>query len=312
MTKVYPMGQMIQETRKRRNLTQTQLCQGLCSISTLSRIEDGVQTPNAMLLDTLMQELGMFASAYNLLVSDKEFERLRIATLIRASVARHNYDISDLLEKFKNCTDVKMDKLEKQFFLLFKSIEMSENHHAPAEEVLILLTEALRLTLRHFDLKDNIENKMLSIEELMILNNIALEEYRISGFQERAIKRMYFLKEYFETKIIDPSEKARQYPAILVNLANWEEDRKNFQTELSLAEEGIAVCRKFGKLACRDALILCKGVALGYLGRHDEAKKSLRQALAIKAAKGVNVEVYRKNIQATLGYDFSDFLAEIM
>ena len=61
-----------------------------------------------------------------------------------------------------------------------------------------------------------------------------------------------------------------------------------------------------------DGLILCKGAALGYLGRHDEAKKFLRQSLAIKAAKGADVELYRKNIQAALGYDFSDFLAEIM
>ena len=71
-------------------MTQSQLSQGLCSSSSLSRIEDGLQVPGAMMLETIMQEVGMFASAYNLLVSDKEFERLRIATLIRASVARHN------------------------------------------------------------------------------------------------------------------------------------------------------------------------------------------------------------------------------
>ena len=312
MTKVYPMGQMIQETRKRRNLTQTQLCQGLCSISTLSRIEDGVQTPNAMLLDTLMQELGMFASAYNLCVSDKEFERMRVAALIRASVARNNYEISDLLEKFKTCTDVKMNRLERQFYMLFKGIEQSECRNAPAEDVLTLFTKALRLTLQNFDLNGKVENKMLSIEELMLLNNIALEEYRMAEYQERAVKRMYFLRDYFATKVIDPGEKARQYPVILTNLANWEEDRKNYRKELLLAEEGISVCREFGNLSCLDGLVLCKGVALGYLGLHDEAKKLLRQSLAMKAARGDDVERCRKNIMEALGYDFSDFLAQII
>ena len=79
-----------------------------------------------------------------------------------------------------------------------------------------------------------------------------------------------------------------------------------------LAEEGISVCREFGNLSCLDGLVLCKGVALGYLGRHEEAKKLLRQSLAMKAARGDDVERCRKNIMEALGYDFSDFLAQII
>lgn len=308
MAKTYPMGRLIHEARKRRNMTQTQLSQGLCSTSSLSRIEEGVQAPTAMMFDALMQELGMFASAYNLCVSDKEFERLSVAALIRASVSRHNYDISDLLERFRTCTDAKMSKLEEQFYLLFKGIEMSECEQVPAKDVLTLFTKALSLTLRHFDLNGEVKNKMLSIEELMLLNNIALEEYKLPEYQERAIKRMYFLRDYFATKIIDPSEKAKQYPAILINLANWEEDRKNFNKEFELADEGIKICREFGNLSCLDELVLCKGVALGYLEQHEEAKKFLRQSLAIKVAKGADIEPYMKGIQEALGYDLYDYL----
>lgn len=41
----YRIGEIIREQRNRRNISQEELCFGICSVTTLSRIENGNQKP---------------------------------------------------------------------------------------------------------------------------------------------------------------------------------------------------------------------------------------------------------------------------
>ena len=49
---------LIEKIRKEENIKQADLCQGLCSISTLSRIERGKKQADKMLLEALVERLG--------------------------------------------------------------------------------------------------------------------------------------------------------------------------------------------------------------------------------------------------------------
>lgn len=44
---VYTMGSIMKEARIRNRLSQEELCYGICSVSTLSKIEKGYQMPAA-------------------------------------------------------------------------------------------------------------------------------------------------------------------------------------------------------------------------------------------------------------------------
>ncbi len=309
---LYSIGKLIKEIRKRRHFSQTQLGGGMYDAAAISRIEAGKRVPNFSILRKILQGLGLNVMALNFFISEAEFKREQVAIEIRTSVAERNYDITDLLYKYEHCTKENMSSVERQFFLLFTGIKKVELEKASPETVLPLYEKALKLTLSDFSLSGVVTSTMLSLEEILLLNNIALEEWKIPSMQERALNRLYFLKDYFEHNAIDPIEKVRQYPIILANLANFEEDRQKFQKELDLAEQGISFCCKYGNTNGLCSLILNKGIALGYLKRHEEAKKYLRQALAMKVARGVDVSLYQKNIKNVLGYDFSDFLSQIM
>ncbi len=309
---LYSIGKIIKEVRKRRHFSQTQLGGGMYDAAAISRIEAGKRVPNFSILRKILQGLGLNVMALNFFISEAEFKREQVAIEIRTSVAERNYDITDLLYKYEHCTKENMSSVERQFFLLFTGIKKVELEKASPETVLPLYEKALKLTLSDFSLSGVVTSTMFSLEELLLLNNIALEEWKIPSMQERALNRLYFLKDYFEHNAIDPIEKVRQYPIILANLANFEEDRQKFQKELDLAEQGISFCCKYGNTNGLCSLILNKGIALGYLGQHKEAKKCLKMALAMKVARGVDVSLYQKNIQNALGYDFSDFLSQII
>ncbi len=53
-----PFGKLVREIRNRKNISQEELCDGICSVSNLSRIENGLQIPNTITAELIVQRLG--------------------------------------------------------------------------------------------------------------------------------------------------------------------------------------------------------------------------------------------------------------
>lgn len=68
----YVIGDFIRETRIRKGYTQEEVSYGICTPASLSRIENGMQTPGRYILDKLMERLGMENSVFNVFVSKEE------------------------------------------------------------------------------------------------------------------------------------------------------------------------------------------------------------------------------------------------
>lgn len=73
MKEVY-IGSIIRKRRQELGLTQEQLCRGICETVTLSRIENGKQTPSRSKLNALLQRLGMPGERYYALLSEQEMK----------------------------------------------------------------------------------------------------------------------------------------------------------------------------------------------------------------------------------------------
>ena len=178
---LYSVGKVIKEARKRlRSLegdkySQENVAEGICSVATLSKIENCVQNPSKKVMEALLQRLGLPVGIYNISATDDEIKRAEIEWKINACVAKRNLHIEELLEEYRSCCASEMGVLEKQFYLYFKAIYMAWGRKAPAEEAIPLFAEALRLTVKDFTLESESYRRFYTIEELMILNNIALE-----------------------------------------------------------------------------------------------------------------------------------------
>ena len=55
----YIVGGIIKEFRLRFNISQEELCDGLCAVSTLSRIESGKQITGRKLIEALFSRMGL-------------------------------------------------------------------------------------------------------------------------------------------------------------------------------------------------------------------------------------------------------------
>jgi transcriptional regulator with XRE-family HTH domain len=162
---ILTIGSLIHELRLEQKLSQQMLCQGLCSKSKLSKIENGTLQPEIILAQTLLQRLGISDQVFTFYGDSHETALqeylLRIIKTRRTQIPlRLDYlNQMDLL-----CTS--NDSLYQQFILFEQALCQTD-----ATAKIIYLQKALALTMPDFDFK-YLPSYRLSWMELSILNHI--------------------------------------------------------------------------------------------------------------------------------------------
>ena len=193
-TDAYTLGKLIQELRLEQHVSQQVLCQGLCSKSKLSKIENGTLQPNIALAEALLQRLGVSERIFTFWGNEKEaklyelkFKLIHHQIMKKDKIQEYLHEMAQLLDK--------TDTLYYQNYLSFKALQSSSS-----QERISILTKTLHLTLPNFDIHQ-IHNYRLSWEELSLLNNIA-HEYRCTG--ESYLSTLHFLQILSYVKMINP------------------------------------------------------------------------------------------------------------
>ena len=115
------IGTFIKQRRKELKLTQEQVCSGICDSVTLSRIENGKQTPSKSVISALLQRLGMPEARYYVLESKNELEIEALKKDIIACGVTRNVSLGfEKLSQLENLT-VSDDHLTRQFILRSKA-----------------------------------------------------------------------------------------------------------------------------------------------------------------------------------------------
>lgn len=94
------LGEYIKQRRLDLGLTQEQLCDGICEPMTLSRLENGKQTPSRNRINALLQRLGLPDDRYFALLSKNELEMEALQKEIVACNANHR--VEEGFETLKN------------------------------------------------------------------------------------------------------------------------------------------------------------------------------------------------------------------
>lgn len=169
----YTLGQMISDLRWEQKIPQSLLCQGLCSKSKLSKIENGSLQPDIMLAEALLQRLGMPDRIFTFWGNEKDAKFHDIShiaihkhTLPKEKIGEYLNEMETLFEK--------KEILYYQEYLFLKAVKQEKADNRTAG-----LIQALQLTLPDFDISQ-ICSYRLTWCELTILNNLA-KEYRLTN-----------------------------------------------------------------------------------------------------------------------------------
>ena len=165
-SKVFTIGKLIQTLRKEQKLSAEVLCSGLCSKSKLSKIENDQQEAPILLLEALLQRLGISERPFVFFGDEKEHEFNELKHKAIHSQQLRPTELLEYIEQMEHL-NIDNDPLKTQFILLRKAFFCET-----PELSLSMLFDALHCTLPQFNIS-RIHEYRLSWAELSILNNIA-------------------------------------------------------------------------------------------------------------------------------------------
>ena len=156
------LGEVIRQRRLELGLTQEELCEGICEPMTISRFENGRQTPSRNRIKALLQRLGLPDDRFFGLLSTKEVQISNLENEIischvrfeRAAPNEKNKIREDTFAKHKQLESLidKDDTLSRQLILRSKYLLGTENGPYSLDAGLSMLLDAMHLTSPKFDL----------------------------------------------------------------------------------------------------------------------------------------------------------------
>jgi transcriptional regulator with XRE-family HTH domain len=275
MTNVF-LGEYIKQRRLDLNLTQEQLCEGICEPITLSRLENGKQTPGRSRINAILQRLGLPDDRYFALSSKNELEieflKKEILALNVLKNAAECHEKLDQLEKLCEETDF----VTKQFVLRNRVLwGRREGIYSP-EKQMELLMQAIRLTVPRFDL-NHIEDFLYAVDEIKIINQMALV-YSGTGQNKKAVDIYYQLLRYIQRHESETAAMNGPYVMILFNYARVLDLSGRYDDSVEYALKGREACLKYGHYQYLPACLEIEAESRYFLGQLEESESLYYQA----------------------------------
>lgn len=238
------LGDYIKQKRLDLGLTQEQLCDGICEPMTLSRLENGKQTPSRNRINALLQRMGLPDDRYFALLSKNELEMEALQKeIVACNVTEQVAEGFEKLAQFEALA-APDDQIAQQFILSSKVLlGRLDGRYMPREQIDMLM-QAIRLTVPRFDL-ENIESSLYTKDEITIINQIGLA-YSDDGQNKKAAEIYYQLLRYVRKHFKETITLIGALPLVLYNYARVLDLCGRYEEGAELAQECRKACIQYG------------------------------------------------------------------
>lgn len=288
-------------------LTQEELCEGICEAPTMSRIENGVQTPNRSKLNALLQRLGLPSEKFYALMSENEFEIEQLKKEIIDCNTRRLYQLGlEKIDKLLNLCEEE-DHITQQFILRSRVLlgKMCNGTVVPytVDEQLSMLLEAIQKTIPDFDM-DEIASHWYSLDEMKIINQIGTV-YGDNNELRKAIDIYYQLMKYCQKRLFINADNVSILILIAYNYSRLLCRKKQYSDAYEIAEWGMTQVVKWGRASYAGGLLYVLGESKYRMGEIEVSKDYYIKsyyAFAIMESS-TNAQIIKENIQEYYALD---------
>lgn len=280
------LGEVIRQRRQELGLTQEQLCEGICEPMTISRFENGKQTPSRNRIKALLQRLGLPDDRFYGLLSSKELQIRSIEKEITSCHVRFERSDAGERDKIREETFAKHreleaamdpdDTLSKQLILRSRHLLGTEQGSYPFEEGLQMLLDAMHLTSPGFDL-EHIGRGLYTENEIKLINNIA-QCYIRAERHEEAIAILHQLLSYLQTHLHKIPPNRTHIPLVAFNYARELEIIHRYNEATDIAEYARKICVDYGHYEFLPDIIAILAECCYHQGRLEESAELYKQS----------------------------------
>ncbi len=303
------IGETVRKLRVQLAITQEDLCDGICAVPTLSRIENGQRLPSKAVFDSLMQRMGRTGDMYDALISDHDLAIHEVRYALRKAILAHDMARAPgLLEEYNRLIENDREKLYRRTSLYSGAI-IGRLGGMPMEIVLATLEDAIRISLPKYGTK-KVSEFYLDSDEIVILNNIGIVYWELHR-REEALGLFAELEEYVSCRHVDPHEMERFYPLILTNYSKCLGQSERYLDCIRICDKGIAYCKHIDCTRLMSRFYYDRGLSLLYRAKPEEREEARNNIIyAYLLAMSIENEGMMKHIANSAKVNFDLDLAE--
>lgn len=310
------LGEAIKKRRLELGLTQEQLCEGICEPITISRLENGKQTPSRNRINAILERLDMPADRYYALLSKNELDIDALQKEIVSYNLRFEKATADEQAQIRKLALIAHQKLEtiidnddtlsRQFILRSRVIIGTENGDCNLKEKMDMLMEAIRMTSPHFEL-DDISRGLYTTDEIKIINQIAYV-YSMAGEHVESLAICNQLYKYIRKHFRNIPLTRAHLNMVILNYARELVAVNQYQKAIDIAEEGHQVCLDYGHYLSLPGLLTLQAECHHYLGDDDKSRDLYYQAYYLMKVIGntANLQIIKRRAKKELNLEFGD------
>lgn len=302
----YRAGDVIRLTRNAVGITQEQLSEGICSVETLSRIENGKHKVKQSTYAQLMEKMERDPRRSYAVCTGKDMELLEERIWVEDALAKHDYEKADrYLHRLKR--KIAEDKISRQYIERIEGVIDYRLKRITAQGYVQKMKEVIRITVTDYETYLQIETKEQAYpfteQEIMVLNGLANGYGDIDRPQE-SIRIFDALLLCLEEGYMDLDSEAKLKMLIEWNYVKALEEDGKYREALKKVKELLetVVRNNNGRLIPNSLVSIAWNMQK--IGQEKEGdrekilpdiKKKLRQAYYIAAARNdyVNVNIIK-------------------
>jgi len=266
------LGITIKDIRIKKNISQSELCHGICSQSQISKIEKGMIYPSSILLYQLSERLGIDPNNIFALTQNKKLKYVKNVKYVMRDCAKQKQykELYEIVKQEKKQNNFQ-SKEDKQFLIWHEAIAIFEVNRS-TKTALTLLNHALELTLTNSD--------FLSEREIDIMQTMAIF-YAEHKEYEKSINILRRCLTNFN-KLDFPRDKEIKLKIIL-NLAKFLDLTYQHEEAIKYLDKGIKLAINLDTLYLLGELYYLKSQYLLKIKQHNEEDvvNNMKKALFI-------------------------------
>lgn len=238
----YRLGDIVRMTRKSLSITQEQLSESICSVETLSRIENGSQNPTRDTYELLMERMGRIRSRAYSMLSVSDLKTLEKMKLFEDYMKQYDFNkAEEILENIVNTIGSSI--LDRQFFIRADALVNYYQKRIDTEVLLNGLEEAIKLTIPKYG-AITLSNWPLSFNEVALLINISVA-YAEREDLNNSITILEEAYSALKQSYMEEQQRAFFLVTIAGNLSKAYGIMLCHEKAIEIASEGIDICKKF-------------------------------------------------------------------
>lgn len=256
------IGEFLTCMRAEMEISQKELCEGICKVSAYSNYERNERVPDFLTLNLLLERMGHTIMSLAVYTSNEETEYLHWRMETSNALRDRQYGrLAGLIgQEPKDCISLN-EAIRRQYSLYLTGV-VAQEQDSQDKKALAYYEEALRLTCPFLLEREELAARVGKLELGIYAVYLRLLVRLYPEQKKKAVKKMEKLMKYVWERVLDKEEQAKSYPHLTCIRAQLSCGKKE-QTRLQMSlEKAYKLLKKQHKMyhvtEVLRLLILCK------------------------------------------------------